>query len=129
MELQNVLKAEFLAMASVEMDGLNVANDVFHRGTRHGMATENVTVNAWDVGGNVMGPVGMDTFLVEATTAGLINLKAHTATVMANVSTMTDSAMEAALKVLKSVAPTDASVPALGTVEDTETVGTNASTS
>ena len=48
---------------------------------------------------------------------------------MANVSTKTDSAMEAAQKVLKSVAPTDASLPALGTVEDTETVGTNASTS
>ena len=55
--------------------------------------------------------------------------KALTATVMANVSTKTDSAMEAAQRVLKSVAPTDASVQALGTVEDTETVGTNASTS
>merc|ERR1711892_536629 len=129
MELKNVFHAEFLAMVSVEMDGLNVANDVFHRITKHSLATENVTVNAWDVGGNVMGPVGMDTFLVEATTAEPIIRKALTATVMANVSTKTDSAMEAAQKVLKSVAPTDASVPALGTVEDTETVGTNASTS
>ena len=69
MKLQNVFQAEYLAMISVEMDWLNVANDVFHHITRQGMATENVTVNAWDVGGNVMGPVGMDTFLVEATTA------------------------------------------------------------